>query len=81
MDIKPCPFCGGPGKLCAEDYVHDDLSPWPQVECDTCKALVPAEAWQKRANVAHCKLGEFCNCGGDTEQVRDGCAEWVRASE
>lgn len=81
IELKPCPFCGGPGKLCPEDYCNDDMQPYAVVECDACNAWVPADAWQKRATEAHCRLGELCNCGGDSEQVRDGCAEWVRAVE
>lgn len=80
-ELKRCPFCGSAGKLCPDDYVHDDLTPWPVVECTGCNAWVPANVWNKRVVEAHCKLGDLCNCGGDTEQVRDGCAEWVRAAE
>lgn len=82
IDLKACPFCGNKEPtLCPADYVHDDLSPWPVVECRTCNAWVPANVWNTRATESHCKLGELCNCGGDTERVRDGCSQWVRATE
>jgi hypothetical protein len=50
MSLLPCPFCGCAGKFVPADYVRDDLSPWPVVECTNqqCNAWVPVESWQKR---------------------------------
>lgn len=52
-DLLPCPFCGDTQpQLYPSDYVHDDLSPWPAVECHGCNAWVPANVWNSRAPVA-----------------------------
>lgn len=50
-ELLACPFCGGTGKVCTADYVNDDLSPLPVVECQICEAWVPAHVWNKRAKL------------------------------
>lgn len=49
--LLPCPFCGDEKpNLTYDDYVHDDLSPMPVVECTKCHTWVRAEAWNKRVS-------------------------------
>lgn len=48
-ELKPCPFCGGEPNLTTADYVHDDLTPMPVVECKSCSAWVQADDWNTRA--------------------------------
>ena len=48
-ELKPCPFCGGEPNLTTADYVHDDLTPMPVVECKSCSAWVQADEWNARA--------------------------------
>lgn len=48
-ELKPCPFCGGEPNLTTADYVHDDLTPMPVVECKSCSAWVQADDWNRRA--------------------------------
>jgi hypothetical protein len=47
-ELLPCPFCNGEPNLTHGDYVHDDLSPMPVVECKSCSAWVRAEDWNRR---------------------------------
>lgn len=54
-DLKPCPFCGGPGHEILRFYWGDDCSKWTVV-CDNCGAEVSEfdaleqarEAWNRR---------------------------------
>lgn len=48
-ELLPCPFCGGEPNLTHGDYVRDDLSPMPVVECKSCSAWVRVEDWNRRA--------------------------------
>lgn len=48
-ELKPCPFCGGEPNLTTADYVYDDLTPMPVVECKSCSAWVQADDWNTRA--------------------------------
>lgn len=61
-ELKPCPFCGGNGIICATPWDFDRKRPMKKhkyiVECSECLAQTDeyatreraVEAWEKRIN-------------------------------
>ena len=70
-ELKPCPFCGGEPNLTTADYVHDDLTPMPVVECKSCSAWVQADDWNTRAPSPAGVDG--CKCSMSISMLGDGC--------
>lgn len=50
--LPPCPFCGGPAKLVASDYVDDYGRDLPFAECEPCEFGAPIRSWMMRPQVS-----------------------------
>ena len=89
-ELKPCPFCGGEPNLTTADYVHDDLTPMPVVECKSCSAWVQADDWNTRAPSPAGVDGDFgwllnldlpeaqCNCQWNPDSHDKTCPVYLR---